>query len=103
MSVIQVDSRGRWRVLVDPPPDPRELPHCLWCVMDCQKGIAIDAGYFALRDAVAAALEVLAAMHHYRNGHRDERPVMTVVPWFQSQEDEFRFWAEYWVLQDGAA
>lgn len=102
MSVVCEDGKGRRKILVDPPPDPRELPHCLWCVMDCHRGIAIAAGYFHLRDAVSVALEVLAAMHHYRNGYRDERPVMSVEPWFQTSADEFLFWAKYWARPERA-
>lgn len=77
----------------------RDLPFCHWCITDCRTGVAIDAGYFSLGDAVDEAMRVLAAMPQYRN-FRDERPVMSVDPWFQTQADEFCFWAEFWAKSD---
>ncbi len=62
---------------------------CYWQITDDnRKGACVYAGYFKLCDAVREALSLLESS--------PKGASVTVEPWFQSREDEFRFWASYW-------
>ncbi len=74
-------------------------PSCYWCLRDPVNGISVEAGFFRLRGAVDAGL---ALLNSQRPLTQLTKPWLWLViePWFQTQEDEFRFWAEWWAWQE---
>ena len=69
----------------------KEFPRCYWQITDDRRGSCVFAGYFRMGDAVAEGLRMIDSGGWVGS--------ITIEPWFQSHEDEFRFWAEWWANQ----
>jgi hypothetical protein len=76
-----------------------DLPLCHWCLRDPVNGISVFAGFFQLRGAIDEGLKLMASERPVPPGLYT-RPWLLVEPWFQTQEQEFQFWAEWWAIQD---
>ncbi len=82
----------------------RSEPSCYWCLRDPVNGICVFAGFFKLRGAVDEGLKLMASERPLRlAGYHTPWLWLIVEPWFGSQEDEFRFWAEWWHWQESSA
>lgn len=65
-----------------------EFPRCYWQITDDRRGACVLAGYFRMGDAVAEGLRMIDGGGWVGS--------ITIEPWFQTSDDEFRFWAEWW-------
>jgi hypothetical protein len=74
-----------------------DFPRCYWCIKCGVTGKLVFAGYFQLRGAVDAALDLVRGEN--RSRVKPTGPWIVIEPWFESREDEFRFWAEWWANQ----
>ncbi len=76
----------------------QEFPPCLWCLRDPVGGTCVFAGFFRLRGAIDEGLRLMASERPVPPGLYT-RPWLLVEPWFQTQREEFEFWALYWCRQ----
>jgi hypothetical protein len=75
-------------------PAPDDFPHCHWQITDQRTGICLSAGFFQMGDAVREGLKWITAGGWVGT--------IVVEPWFDSRANEFRFWAEWWAMQERA-